>query len=105
MRLARPGNVFYVRAETEGFKRVNHFKRTVSYDANNDTRLAGLRSSEDVECLFKPQAPTDAQIAQVWVPTPSDAGVYFVRFELYCGDVLLAFVDSKEYESIGEIPD
>lgn len=99
------GNVFYVRAETEGFKRETVRLKWFTYDANNDERLAGLRSSADAEQLFRPQAPIDTQLAQVWVPTPPEAGNYFVRFELYSGAVLLAFVDSKKYESIGEIPD
>jgi hypothetical protein len=76
-----------------------------TYRAGNDERLPGLRASAKAERLFKPQAPIDTQIAQVWVPTPSTAGSYFVRFELYSGEVLLAFADSKPYESLGEIPD
>jgi hypothetical protein len=99
------GNVFYIRAETEGFKRETVRLKWFTYDANNDTRLAGLRSSAEAEQLFRLQAPIDTQIAQVWVPTPADAGNYFVRFELYSRDILLAIVDSKAYESIGEIPD
>jgi hypothetical protein len=102
--LKEVGNVFYVRAETEGFKRETVRLKWFTYNKDNDERLAGLRSSEDAESLFKPQAPIDTQIAEVWVPTPSDPGNYYVRFELYSGEVLLAFIDSKPYESIGEIP-
>jgi hypothetical protein len=101
--LEEVGNLYYVRAETEGFKRETVRLKWFTYNDDNDTRLGGLRSSEVAERLFKPQAPIDTQIAQVWVPTPSDAGWYFVRFELYSGDVLLGFVDSKKFESIGEI--
>jgi hypothetical protein len=102
--LKEVGNVFYVRAEIEGFKRETVRLKWFTYDDNNEERLPGLRSGEDAESLFRPHAPIDTQIAQVWVPTPSDPGNYYVRFELYSGDVLLAFVDSKAYESIGEIP-
>ena len=76
-----------------------------AYDANNNARLPGLRSSADAEQVFRPQAPIDTQIGQVWVPTPAVEGDYFVRFELYSGDILLAIVDSKPYTSIGDVPD
>jgi len=98
------GNVFYIRAETEGFKRETVRLRWFTYDANNGMRVPGLQSSEGAESLFRPQAPIDTQIAQVWVPTPPKEGLYLVRFELYSEDVLLAFVDSKSYESAGDIP-
>jgi hypothetical protein len=103
--LKEVGNVFYVRAAIEGFKRETVRLKWFTYNADNNTREPGLRASVKAERLFKPHAPIDTQIAQVWVPTPSEAGNFFVRFELYSGDVLLAFVDSKPYESIGEIPD
>lgn len=99
------GNVFYIRAETEGFKRETVRLRWFTYNADNNTRLPGLRSSADAEQIFRLQAPIDTQIGQVWVPTPADAGNYFVRFELYSEDILLAIVDSKPYESLGDIPD
>jgi hypothetical protein len=46
---------------------------------------------------FRPQAPVNRQIAQVWVPAPPHSGEYFVRFELYTG-VLLAFVDTAPFD-------
>ncbi len=76
------GNVFYIRAETEGFKRETVRLRWFTYDANNNARLPGLRSSADAEQIFRLQAPIDTQIGQVWVPTPAAEGNYFVRFEL-----------------------
>lgn len=101
--LKEVGNVFYIRANTEGFKRETVRLKWFTYDAYNNMRLPGLRASAKAERLFKPQAPIDSQIAQVWVSTPSTPGNYFVRFELYSGDVLLAFVDSKPYESLGKL--
>jgi hypothetical protein len=93
------GNVYYVRAVIEGFKRDSVDLRWFTYDANNDHRLPGLRSNTDEVSVFRPQAPINTQIAEVWVPTPEKTGNYFVRFELYAKAVLLAFVDSRPFET------
>jgi hypothetical protein len=90
----RNGNVFYIRASIEGFKRSDVQLRWYTYDANVPARLPGLRSNDRETPVFQPQAPVDAQIAQVWVPTPKQARPIFVRFELWAGTVLLAYVDS-----------
>jgi hypothetical protein len=97
------GNVYYIRAEIEGFKRSTLRLRWFTYNADNQTRLPRLRASDREEPVFKPQAPLNAQIAQVWVPTPSHEGKYFVRFELYSKNVLLQIVDSKRFESLGDL--
>jgi hypothetical protein len=99
------GNVYYIRAEIEGFKRSTVILRWFTYNADNQTRLPGLRGSDREQAVFRPQAPINAQIAQVWVPTPSRAGQFFVRFELYSKNVLLEIVDSKPFESLGDLPD
>jgi hypothetical protein len=98
------GNVFYIRAEVEGFKRSEVRFRWFTYDAYVSTRLKGLRSNDLETPVFKPQAPINTQIAQVWVPNPKRSGKFFVRFELWAGNVLLAFADSKRFETIN-IPD
>jgi hypothetical protein len=99
------GNVYYINADIEGFKRSTLRLRWFTYNNDNETRMPGLRSNDREEPVFKPQAPINSQIAQVWVPTPERAGEYFVRFELYSDDVLLGYVDSKPFTSLGEIPD
>jgi hypothetical protein len=99
------GNVYYIRAEIEGFKRSTLRLKWFTYNADNQTRLPGLRNNDREEPVFKPQAPINTQIAEVWVPTPSQAGEYFVRFELYSENVLLAFVDSKPFSSLGDLPE
>ena len=99
------GNVYYIRAEISGFKRSTLRLRWFTYNADNQERLRGLRASDREEPVFKPGAPINAQVAQVWVPTPSHAGEYFVRFELYHKNVLLQLVDSKRFSSLGELPD
>jgi hypothetical protein len=92
------GNVFYIRATIEGFKREHLRVRWFTYEATNQTRLEKLGSTQPLEEIFKPQAPLNTQIAQVWVPAPAQTGEYFVRFELYAsGNVLLSFVDSQKF--------
>ena len=101
--LTEVGNVYYIRASTEGFKRETVRLKWFTYKTDNNSRLPGQSASVKAERLFKPQAPIDSQIAQVWVSTPSKEGSFFVRFELYSGDVLLAFVDSMPFRSIGAL--
>lgn len=99
-----PGNVFYLRAHIEGFKRESLRLIWFTYEENLH------RSAEDEarsDRIFEPGSPTDTQVAQVWVKEPghfdrdgiweSAPGEYFVRFELYRGDVLLAFEDSPKF--------
>jgi hypothetical protein len=95
----REGNVLYISASVEGFKRENLRLRWFVYDKINQRRVRGLGSTAELEEVFKPQAPVNTQIAQVWVPAPSQTGDYFVRIELYTedGTVLLAFVDSPSF--------
>jgi len=94
----RNGNVFYIGAEIEGFKREHLRVRWFTYEATNQTRLDNLGSTAPLEEIFRPQAPVNTQIAQVWVPSPPQTGEYFVRFELYApGNVLLSFVDSAPF--------
>ena len=96
---AREGNVFYIGATVEGFKRENLRLRWFVYEQTNQRRVRGLGSTAELEAIFKPQAPVNTQIAQIWVPAPTVTGDYFVRVELYTEDgrVLLAFVDSPSF--------
>jgi hypothetical protein len=91
------GNVYYIRAEIQGFKRSALQLRWFTYERISETRQPGLRGSDREEPVFKPQAPINTQIAQVWVETPNDEGKYFIRFELYSGKVLLQFVDTARF--------
>lgn len=99
------GNVYYIRAEIQGFKRSTLRLRWFTYESISHERLKGWRGSDRDEPVFKPQAPINTQIAQVWVPTPSEPGDYYVRFELYSRKVLLQFVDSKRFHSLGDVPE
>jgi hypothetical protein len=102
-----PGNVFYLRAHIEGFKRENVSLRWFTYNPTGERRPgSGKEATEST--VFEPSAPTNTQVAQIWVREPgrfdhgvwdSDANTepYFVRFELYSGDVLLAFEDSPKF--------
>jgi hypothetical protein len=104
------GNVFYLRARIEGFKRESVHLRWFTYNHENGVRRPGLKGLPE-EAIFEPDAPINTQVAQIWVREPgsfdrlnpevwnSDAGEYFVRFELYSDDVLLAFRDSAKFKT------
>lgn len=98
-KLSQLGNVFYVKAEIEGFKRSSLHLSWFTYNADNRERCleGNLRSSAAAETIFNPQAPINTQVAEVWVPSPDFNGHFFVRFELYTGRVLLNFTDSHSY--------
>jgi hypothetical protein len=94
------GNVFYLRARIEGFKRESLHVKWFVYENTSRRRWRGASSGRSEEAIFKPNAPINTQIAQVWVKNPplgqnQDILQIFVRFELYSGNVLLAFVDSR----------
>jgi hypothetical protein len=93
------GNVFYVKAQIEGFKRSSLHLAWFTYNADNRYRCLEpkLRSSAPAEVIFNPEAPINTQVAEVWVPTPDLTGNFFVRFQLYTGQVLLNFTDSHTY--------
>jgi hypothetical protein len=101
-----PGNVFYLQARIEGFKRETLRLKWFTYNPNGERRQ-GTREEAAAERVFEPEAPINTQVAQVWVKEPggliegtweSQSGKgYFVRFELYKGDALLAFKDSRPF--------
>jgi hypothetical protein len=105
----RPGNVFYLRAQIEGFKRESVRLKWFTYYWTDRKRFGGKTKTE--ENIFEPDAPIDTQVAQIWVREPgsfdgpdpldwnSNPGEYFVRFELYSGNVLLAFRDSSKFKT------
>jgi hypothetical protein len=92
------GTVFYVRTTIEGFKRHSLTLKWYVYDKRG---LQRTNDSKTLDDLFRPGAPLDTQIAQVWVKNPEkpkgvDHIEVFIRFELYAHDnVLLAFADSR----------
>lgn len=103
------GNVFYLRAQIEGFKRESLRLVWFTYDTNDHRRAPEEEARSDR--IFEPDAPIETQVAQVWVKQPGrldkdgfweidddEEGEYFVRFELYSGHVLLAFEDSQKFE-------
>jgi hypothetical protein len=106
-----PGNVFYLRAQIEGFKRESVRLKWFIYEPNGERR-PGSKKEASEQTLFEPEAPINTQVAQIWVREPgrfdryhewdSDDGKgYFVRFELYSGDVLLGFQDSPRFNVAG----
>ena len=107
---AHPGNVFYLRAQIEGFKRDSVRLKWFLYEDNGQRRLGSRREASE-QSIFEPDAPINTQVVQIWVREPgrfdsfeewdADDGRYFVRFELYSGDVLLAFKDSPKFDVAG----
>ena len=103
--LRRFGNVVYLQADAAGFKRSEVGLRWYTYDANNGRRVPGVRSNNSETTVFRPRASVNRQVAQVWVPTPLQGGTYFIRFELYGGGVLRAFVDTEPFDVAPPLPD
>jgi hypothetical protein len=106
-----PGNVFYLRAHIEGFKRQSVRLKWFTYNPNGERRPGSGREATE-QSVFEPDAPINTQVAQIWVREPGsfnrygewdsdDAEGYFVRFELYSGGVLLAFKDSPKFDVAG----
>lgn len=105
-----PGLVFYVQLHIQGFKRETLHLRWFTYDPNGERRSSrgGSSGSATTEELFEPEAPINTQVVQVWVTEPgaffqgeweSQPGHnYFVRFELFSGDVLLLTKDSPSFD-------
>jgi hypothetical protein len=103
-----PGNVFYLQAHIEGFKRESVRLKWFTYNPDGERRTANSATEERV---FQPDAPLNTQVAQIWVREPGsfaygewdaeDGQDYFVRFELYSDDVLLAFKDSPRFDVAG----
>ena len=103
--LQRSGNVVYLQADAAGFRRSEVGLRWYTYDAQNRRRIPGVRSNNRETTVFRPRADVNRQVAQVWVPTPLQGGRYFVRFELYGGGVLRAFIDTKPFDVAPPLPD
>jgi hypothetical protein len=105
-----PGNIFYLRAHLEGFKRESVRLKWFLYEENGQRRFGSQREAGE-QSIFEPDAPINTQVVQIWVREPgrfvsgfwdADAGDdYFVRFELYSEDVLLAFKDSPKFDIRG----
>jgi hypothetical protein len=103
-----PGAVFYLQAHIEGFKRESLRLKWFTYNPGGQRRTANSAREERV---FEPDAPINTQVAQIWVREPGrfvygewdaeDGRDYFVRFELYSDDVLLAFKDSPRFDVAG----
>jgi len=102
-----PGNIFYLRAHIEGFKRESVRLKWFTYNPNGERQRGGKEATE--ESIFEPDAPINTQVAQIWVREPGtfdqygewksrEGKNYFIRFELYSGDVLLAFKDSPTFD-------
>ncbi len=87
------GNVFTVRVETKGFYGKRLPLRWTIFDADSRSALANDRFNNQLAATFRPtSAGGEGQKGSVrlWIPVPSRAGSFFVRFDLYDdqGDLL-----------------
>lgn len=97
-----PGNVAYIQENIEGFKDRHTVLRWVTYDATTGVRLntPGTHSTNQKTALsLQSGAPSDQSVSLSWVewPLPDAQGTYYVRFELFDGDVFLGLVDTRRF--------
>jgi len=96
-----PGSVAYVQENIEGFKDRHTVLRYVTYNATTGERVNTPQTySTDKETALPlvSHAPSDQSVSLSWVEWPPAPGRYFVRFELFDGDVFLGLVDTRTFE-------
>jgi len=99
-----PGAVVYVDVNIQGRKHA-HLELFYRLYRSSGTRVrstageAELGAAErEAASHFHANTPNDRWVTPVWVPSSSGVGKVFVRFELYDGDSMLAFTDSRRFE-------
>jgi hypothetical protein len=97
-----PGSIVYVQENIEGFKSRHTQLRFVTYDATTGARLddPGTHSTMQGEntLALASGAPSDQSVSLSWVEWPlHPQGRYFVRFELFEGDVFLGLADTHPF--------
>jgi hypothetical protein len=93
--LRTPGTVVYLRVVIRGHKRQKLTLRDSVYRARTRQRIAGLSDAKTVG--FKPEAPSDESVQQVFIPPVGVPDKVFVRFELSDRNSLLAFADTPAF--------
>jgi hypothetical protein len=88
------GRVFYLRMQTEGLKHRGSTLKWFLYERGKQgiVRLTGSGNARQ-----RTSTPSDTIVFPVWVQPPPDPGRYFVRFELYVKNTLLAIADSPTF--------
>jgi hypothetical protein len=97
-----PGNIVYIQENIEGFKSRHTVLRFVTYDAATGARIddPGTHSTMQGEntLALASGAPSDQSVSLSWVEWPLHPhGRYFVRFELFDGDVFLGLANTRPF--------
>jgi hypothetical protein len=91
----RGGNVFYLRAQIEDVDRSSLSLVSYVFTTPSDKRI--LRWEQQSPPIFSPGTSISRQIGRAWVPFPPASGRYYVRFELYGDEALLAYTNSPVF--------
>jgi hypothetical protein len=89
------GNVFYLRAQIEDVDRSSLSLVSYVFTTPSDKRI--LRWEQQSPPIFSPGTSISRQIGRAWVPFPRASGRYYVRFELYGDEALLAYTNSPVF--------
>jgi hypothetical protein len=95
------GYVFYIRMQSEGLKHRKSVLRWSLYDRATGERIPG---DDTANVETRSSTPSDTFVVPIWVQPPPDPAKkgYFVRFELYAQDTLLAIADSPSFANCTE---
>jgi hypothetical protein len=91
----RKGIEFRLRALVEGIERSKLTLRSYVYAKSSNKAVSHW--VEKKGRIFRSGVPISFQIARAWVPYPKSAGTYFGRLELYAGEALIAYADSRSF--------
>jgi hypothetical protein len=87
------GYVVFLQIQIEGRKHGGLELHQVLYRASTGRRISDQGPTQDT--FFRPDTPNDQWIDQVFVPTPPYDYPVFVRLELFDGESLMAFADTR----------
>jgi hypothetical protein len=85
-----------LRSQVEG---VDRAKLRLHSDVYTTSNKPILRHSQSLSEVFRHGAPISEQIGRAWVPAPNSSGRFYVHFELYAGDALVAYANSQAFST------
>jgi hypothetical protein len=94
-----PGTVAYLEETLEGFKHRRTLVRYIIYDASTGQRLPAPDQNKNPLLKIASEVPSDQSVSPVWVQWPNSYGKYFVRFELFHNNDLLAVADTRSFSA------
>ena len=96
-----PGSVVYVKESLQGFKRRETTLRWLTMEAKTHARARSSTPPGGGGVRLRGEAASDQGVSLVWVEWPYQpvgASKYFIRFELFSGNKLLAIADTPEFQ-------